>query len=575
MAEDPVTVPTSISPQKSSEPDHADAALPHLDIWSPSRGRMFSGLLALNVIILGAALVVSAALKPQGLRHHEDLVFLLFLMALSMVWMTGHMIRERCSQGAGPHTDHHAGSMWMKGSLFIFGAFSLLLQAFRIGYYSVRLDCEPLIALLLSVMQIPFIALQVYFLGTSAKNCIHFRKNFTRFGLLLTLLTNMLLWLSGVTDDTIHMQIEADGEPGANSTRFQPWQTASGFNNTSLCHCSQDVVCSVFQRGCELLYPFNIEYHLTSACMLYVMWKNVGRRPHHQNPPPSPLEKLQLGARRLMLGSALGTMCLIAGLCIFILYQVQVGMQKGRHQAFLLFYSYHLVVLPVMLCCSLVGTIIHRLEDTEVDSSHNPSRRLDISLLIGSSLGHLAISYFSLVAALGVVFHQLSNWLDFTYSLLSLFQVVCQNIFIIEGLHRPTVGKDFISEEEQCSRNESQQPKEDNSKELEEVVQSRRSSSVTERSDFTTEESSANASPTGSSTWRRQAVKEIAIFLILTNIMLWVIPAFGAHPQLEEGLGKAFFGFRIWFVILNLGLPLGVFYRIHSVGGLLEVLFIS
>uniref|UniRef100_A0A8C4XGY9 Otopetrin 3 n=1 Tax=Erpetoichthys calabaricus TaxID=27687 RepID=A0A8C4XGY9_ERPCA len=470
MAEDPVTVPTSISPQKSSEPDHADAALPHLDIWSPSRGRMFSGLLALNVIILGAALVVSAALKPQGLRHHEDLVFLLFLMALSMVWMTG---LTRC----------------------LHDRFFTQLNS-------------------------PFVS--------------------HRFGLLLTLLTNMLLWLSGVTDDTIHMQIEAD----VTLASF----LISGFNNTSLCHCSQDVVCSVFQRGCELLYPFNIEYHLTSACMLYVMWKNVGRRPHHQNPPPSPLEKLQLGARRLMLGSALGTMCLIAGLCIFILYQVQVGTQKGRHQAFLLFYSYHLVVLPVMLCCSLVGTIIHKLEDTEVDSSHNPSRRLDISLLIGSSLGHLAISYFSLVAALGVVFHQLSNWLDFTYSLLSLFQVVCQNIFIIEGLHRPT---------------------------LEEVVQSRRSSSVTERSDFTTEESSANASPTGSSTWRRQAVKEIAIFLILTNIMLWVIPAFGAHPQLEEGLGKAFFGFRIWFVILNLGLPLGVFYRIHSVGGLLEVLFIS
>uniref|UniRef100_A0A8C4TED3 Otopetrin 3 n=1 Tax=Erpetoichthys calabaricus TaxID=27687 RepID=A0A8C4TED3_ERPCA len=479
MAEDPVTVPTSISPQKSSEPDHADAALPHLDIWSPSRGRMFSGLLALNVIILGAALVVSAALKPQGLRHHEDLVFLLFLMALSMVWMTGHMIRERCSQGAGPHTDHHAGSIFF------------------------------------TQLNSPFVS--------------------HRFGLLLTLLTNMLLWLSGVTDDTIHMQIEADGEPGANSTRFQPWQTASGTASTSL------------------LYPFNIEYHLTSACMLYVMWKNVGRRPHHQNPPPSPLEKLQLGARRLMLGSALGTMCLIAGLCIFILYQVQVGTQKGRHQAFLLFYSYHLVVLPVMLCCSLVGTIIHKLEDTEVDSSHNPSRRLDISLLIGSSLGHLAISYFSLVAT--------SILVQEKATVSTSLSTQCP-LFGYQFLNStPLLLVSLISQ--------------DNSKELEEVVQSRRSSSVTERSDFTTEESSANASPTGSSTWRRQAVKEIAIFLILTNIMLWVIPAFGAHPQLEEGLGKAFFGFRIWFVILNLGLPLGVFYRIHSVGGLLEVLFIS
>uniref|UniRef100_A0A8C4XGI2 Proton channel OTOP3-like n=2 Tax=Erpetoichthys calabaricus TaxID=27687 RepID=A0A8C4XGI2_ERPCA len=75
-------------------------------------------------------------------------------------------------------------------------------------------------------------------------------------------------------------------------------------------------------------------------------------------------------------------------------------------------------------------------------------------------------------------------------------------------------------------------------------------------------------------TWRRKILKEIAAFLILANIMLWVIPAFGVHPQLEDGLGKQFFGFSVWFVILNLALPLSVFYRMHSVGGLLEVLFV-
>lgn len=52
---------------------------------------------------------------------------------------------------------------------------------------------------------------------------------------------------------------------------------------------------------------------------------------------------------------------------------------------------------------------------------------------------------------------------------------------------------------------------------------------------------------------------------------LWMMPAFGIHPEFENGLEKDFYGYRTWFTIVNFGLPLGVFYRMHSVGGLVEV----
>lgn len=55
-------------------------------------------------------------------------------------------------------------------------------------------------------------------------------------------------------------------------------------------------------------------------------------------------------------------------------------------------------------------------------------------------------------------------------------------------------------------------------------------------------------------------------------MQLWVIPAFGVHPQFEIGLGKQYFGFSAWFVLVNLGQPLVVFYRMHSVGALMELL---
>lgn len=49
------------------------------------------------------------------------------------------------------------------------------------------------------------------------------------------------------------------------------------------------------------------------------------------------------------------------------------------------------------------------------------------------------------------------------------------------------------------------------------------------------------------------------------------MPTFGAHPIFENGMERSFYGYSTWFVIVNFGLPLGVFYRMHSVGGLLEI----
>lgn len=88
-------------------------------------------------------------------------------------------------------------------------------------------------------------------------------------------------------------------------------------------------------------------------------------------------------------------------------------------------------------------------------------------------------------------------------------------------------------------------------------------------------------------------IKELCTFLILANVMvnshlcisvrhsrlyarfcfqMWVIPAFGVHPQFKNGFGKAFFGFSAWFVLVNLSQPLSVFYRMHSVAALMELL---
>lgn len=53
------------------------------------------------------------------------------------------------------------------------------------------------------------------------------------------------------------------------------------------------------------------------------------------------------------------------------------------------------------------------------------------------------------------------------------------------------------------------------------------------------------------------------------------MPAFGARPQFDNDLELNFYGESMWKAIVNIGLPFGIFYRMHAVASLLEVYVIS
>lgn len=53
------------------------------------------------------------------------------------------------------------------------------------------------------------------------------------------------------------------------------------------------------------------------------------------------------------------------------------------------------------------------------------------------------------------------------------------------------------------------------------------------------------------------------------------MPAFGARPQFENRHGHDFYDVYMWVAVVNIGLPFGIFYRMHSVAGLFELYVIS
>ncbi|NWV69257.1 OTOP3 protein, partial [Malurus elegans] len=498
-------------------------------------GQLFSGLLAMNVVFLGSAFISSMIFNQVAITLADVWILLSILKVLCLFWIIYYLLGTSQQPHAVLYRDSHAGAIWIRGSVLLFGSCSILLNVFQIGYSTILIHCKSRVEIVFPSIGILFICTQAYFLWHHSKDCIQVQHNFTRCGLMLTIATNLLLWLLAVTNDTLHMEIEAQ------------------LRETALCTCPNTTICKVFQKGYILLYPFNTEYCLVCCSVLYVMWKNVGRRiSHHHVPHTKPKFKLQ----GVVFGPLLGAVAVIIGACVFMMYQIQATSLEPTRQVFVIYYSYYIVLLPLMSVGAVIGTIIHALEKKELDTLKNPTRSLDVILLMGAALGQIGMSYFSIVALVATDPRDLLNSLILSYSVLLIFQNITQNVFVIDGLHRRRTppGKEEDTKEEQNRETYSQ-----------------RRVSVLELGQEIRKASLSYIHTYSHLSWRRRVLREISFFLVLCNIILWVMPTFGAHPVFENGIERSFYGYSTWFVIVNFGLPLGVFYRMHSVGGLLEV----
>ncbi|XP_012891978.1 PREDICTED: otopetrin-3 [Dipodomys ordii] len=513
------------------------------DRQAQKAGQLFSGLLALNVVFLGGAFICSMIFNNVAVTLGDVWILLAVLKVLSVLWLLYYMASTVRRPHAVLYRDPHAGPIWVRGSLVLFGSCTICLNVFRMGYDVSHSHCKSELELLFPAIEIVFMAIQTWVLWKHCKDCVQVQTNLTRCGLMLTLATNLLLWVLAVTNDSMHREIEAE---------LSALMKKLSGNGTNTCFCLNASVCEVFRKGYLMLYPFSTEYCLICCAVLFVMWKNVGRRlaAHTGVRPPS----LPFHLHGAIFGPLLGVLALVAGVCIFVLFQIEASGPAIGRQYFTLYYAFYVAALPAMSLACLAGTAIHGLEERELDTVKNPTRSLDVVLLMGAALGQMGIAYFSIVAIVATRPHELLNQLILAYSLLLIVQHMTQNLFIIEGLHRRPLWE--VVPEDLSGKQETQSPHRGS---LIELGQDLRRASVAYIHSY----SHLN--------WKRRALKEISLFLILCNITLWMMPAFGIHPEFENGLEKEFYGYRAWFTIVNFGLPLGVFYRMHSVGGLVEV----
>lgn len=104
-------------PHPSPPPSVTGPAL-HLEVV-PERahhggGWLLSGIICINVLILGCALVTSSAKSVRVTATHRQ-AFLIVLLLLTMLWMLFYTVFTSRPGRSEPFKDTHAGPVWLRG----------------------------------------------------------------------------------------------------------------------------------------------------------------------------------------------------------------------------------------------------------------------------------------------------------------------------------------------------------------------------------------------------------------------------------------------------------------------------
>ncbi|XP_006747240.1 proton channel OTOP1 [Leptonychotes weddellii] len=406
-----------------------------------------------------------------------------------------------------------------------------------------------------------------------------------QFGVIHSVFTNLLLWTNGVLNESKHQLNE-----------HKERLITLGFGNITIvlddhtppCNCSPPTFCSAISQGIYYLYPFNIEYQILASTMLYVLWKNIGRKvdsQQHQN--------IQFRFPGVMAGSVLGLTVLAATIGIVVVYLIQIGRSKTKSElALIMFYLYAIALLMLMGAAGLFGIWIYRIDEKSLDESRNPARKLDADLLVGTASGSWLISWGSILAILCAEARPPYTWFNLPYSILVIAEKYIQNLFIIESIHREpeklsedirtlrvvtVCNGDAIPLASSCLKSGAVATDVASlGSEIPHVANG--NMHLREGCGREAEEGSREGTPSPACRPRflqghakRRVLRNIAAFLFLCNISLWIPPAFGCRPEYDNGLEEIVFGFEPWIIVVNLAMPFSIFYRMHAAASLFEV----
>ncbi|XP_030060590.1 proton channel OTOP2-like [Microcaecilia unicolor] len=400
------------------------------DTPAPRTTSLLSLLYFILASFFGSAILL-AEMQHHSPKSQKVHAFLTVLMLTSSAWMLWFGWHSAKNKKVKMHQDHQAGASWLKGGLFLFALATLVLDCLTLGYYHELQHCTTVLVTAFPIVQAMFTIIQVSLLSFYAKICIQDKQHFNRFGLMHTLATNILMWMTVVLDESMK---QLEGVYDTHKKESLNFISPGASSNTSNCICTTNL-CHIFHEGADYLHPFNIEFSLFSSTMLYVIWKNTGQTTRAAESRGHVKGSFHISG--VFIGLIFGALAISATFGVLISFGVLAKSSETVPQALRTYYIFSSVLLSAMFIASLIGIVAYRFKKGPscVDNSKSVVRSLDITLLLGSSCGPLMVSIFSLVAIFFLHIDGHFHLLDLSFSLCKTIQVLGQNIFITEALY--------------------------------------------------------------------------------------------------------------------------------------------
>ncbi|XP_055872019.1 proton channel OtopLc-like [Biomphalaria glabrata] len=443
--------------------------------------------------------------------------------------------------GFNSETSHHTGSFYLRVGVIGFGIGSMLHSGLVFGHYfeinHLGHPCSDIVEAIKPIAHLCFTFVQMYFIFRNSKMCVHKYKTLARFGLIHMSATNICVWLRSIVVETVHVIMSDQRErheaiersSGAinvstvNGTRQNLYQAALSEDLGTLpevdCHWDA-MMGKIVEKSSLYLYPCTIEYSLVCACVLYVIWSNVGegtsarrlqslesasddgvsRESTEDAEEPSHMMSVDCAgsSRGLFLGIFLFVFCVV---CMVSFYVLSSSEEHVEAATVLGHISEDIVYILALIATAIAG---HHMSSLHYSTTKEVGLEEILMLISLSGLGLFGV--FSIVSG-SFYIDTLRGGITVMTNVLMLLQAGSQATFILAALR---------------------------------------------------------ASAKHRSQVRSKPGRQYVIFLLISNFALWAMNTFETQRMEHNVIQVQFYGPTAWAIFSHISVPLGIYFRFHS-----------
>ncbi|XP_012937444.1 uncharacterized protein LOC101847490 [Aplysia californica] len=460
-----------------------------------------------------------------------------------------------------PNNAHHTGSFYLRVGVIGFGIGSMIHSGLTFGHYfeinHLGDPCSDVIQAIKPFFHCCFSFVQMYFVFMNSKMCIHKYRTLARFGLMHMSGTNICVWLRSIVVETLHViEIEKRKTLAAyyashpnitegNATALDLEELSKDHHLGSLpeLNCHWDAMMGkVVEKASVYLYPCTIEYSLVCACVLYVMWSNVGEGHVGDNSSGDPrlakrkqpiiesaseydddddddddanmearekTQKMSVDCAGSSQGLFMGIFVFVGSVVCLVCFYVLIGTEKHMTTGSLLGHISEDVVYLVTLIATAVAA--YQMRQMHFSLTREAGIEEILTLISLSGLGLYGM--FSIVASIFYL-DTLDGGLTIITNLFMLVQAGAQATFTLAALRVSAVDSTQV---------------------------------------------------------REKPGKQYVTFLLVSNFALWAINTFETQSLEHNIIQVDFYGATAWSIFSHISVPLGIYFRFHSMVSLSTV----